>query len=252
MLTPLRDERGMTLPEVLVAMVCAVLLSLAAFALVDFVMARTGEVNARVDTTQRARGAMDDMTRSLRSQVCVTRSDPSLMTAARAVYSASKTQVVFFADTASEAYTATNSTMPVPTLRTLSLQGTTLKETIRPGKVDATKPGLNAVTFASPTGERTRALITDVKLATDPGTGADIPFFRYYAWNTTTNTPDLPLDPGAGSLTDTQLQQVARIGISYRVQPTTKSAKRGSIVLQNDITVRSVDPNSSTPKPTCT
>jgi prepilin-type N-terminal cleavage/methylation domain-containing protein len=252
MLTRLDDERGMTLPEVLVAMVCAVILSLAAFALVDVVMARSGEVNARVDTTQRARGAMDDVTRSLRSQVCVTRSDPTVMTAARSVFSASKTQVVFFAETSSESYTATNSTMPIPTLRTLSMQGTTLKETVRPGNIDITKPGLNAITFASATGERTRSVLTDVKLATDPATGADVPLFRYYAWNTATKAPDTLLDPGSGSLTESQLQQVAKIAVSYRVQPTIKSAKRGSIVLQNDITVRSVDPNSSTPKPICT
>jgi prepilin-type N-terminal cleavage/methylation domain-containing protein len=252
MLTRLDDERGMTLPEVLVAMVCAAILSLAAFALVEFVMTRTGEVGARVETTQRARGAMDDMTRALRSQVCVTRSDPSLMTAGRSVYSASKTQVVFFADTGNESYTSTNTTMPVPTLRTLSLSGSTLRETIRPGIVDTNKPGLNAVTYASAVGERNRILLSDIKLATDPLTGADIPFFRYYAWNTVTKAPDTPLDPGSGSLTESQLQQVAKISLSYRVQPSGKNTTRGSIVLHNDITVRSVDPNSSTPKPTCT
>jgi type II secretory pathway pseudopilin PulG len=249
-MTRLRNERGMTLTEMLAAMSIAMIVSLAAFSLIEVVMRRTGEVTARVETTQRGRGAMDEITRQLRSQVCVLRADPVLLSTARSVYAATASSVVFFADTGDESYTATNSTMPIPTLRTLSLTGTTLTETVRPGVNDTANAG--AVTFASASGERARQLLTDVVLTKDTA-GIDVPLFRYYAFDTgTPPQPTLQLNPGAGSLTDTQLQSVAKISIIYRVRPVGKTTTRGSTVLQDDITVRSADPNSSTPKPTCT
>ena len=67
----LTDERGMTLPEVMVTMVIALIMSLATFALVDVTMRQTKEISDRVDGVQRGRVAMDLMTRQLRSQVCL-------------------------------------------------------------------------------------------------------------------------------------------------------------------------------------
>ena len=49
MIERLSSERGMTLPEVLVTIVIALVLSLAAFSLVDVTIRRTGEISARVD-----------------------------------------------------------------------------------------------------------------------------------------------------------------------------------------------------------
>jgi prepilin-type N-terminal cleavage/methylation domain-containing protein len=247
----LRSDRGMTLIELLVAMSIAMIISLAAFALIETVMTRSGEVSARVETTQRARVAMDDMTRELRSQVCVLRADPTLMTSARSVDAATASSVTFFAETGDESYTATNTSMPIATLRTLTLTGTTLTETIRPGVNDTANVGRGAITFVDASTERRRNLLTDVVLAKDP-LGVDVPLFRYYAFDTSSSPqPTVLLDPGAGSLTEAQLQSVAKISISYRVRPAGKTTTRGSIVLQNDITVRSADPNSSTPKPSC-
>ena len=54
-MTRLRDERGMTLPEVLVSVTIAMIISLATFALIETVMRRAGDISARVDSTQRGR-----------------------------------------------------------------------------------------------------------------------------------------------------------------------------------------------------
>jgi prepilin-type N-terminal cleavage/methylation domain-containing protein len=248
----LRNERGMTLVELLAAMAIALIVSLAAFSLIEVVMRRTGEVTARVETTQRARSAMDTMTRELRSQVCVLRADPTLLAAPRSVFAATASSVTFFADTADESFTGGNTTMPIPTLRSLTLSGTTLTEKILPGQNDTVNVGLGAITFADATLERSRELLTDVVLFKDTA-GVTLPIFRYYAFDTSTPPqPTLPLNPGSGSLTDAQLQAVAKISIIYRVRSAGKTIDRGSTVLQDDITVRSADPNSNTPKPTCT
>jgi hypothetical protein len=110
--------------------------------------------------------------------------------------------------------------------------------------------GLGAVTFASATGQTTRVTLTDVGLV--PGT----PLFRYWQYNTPTDgsapTPSDELVPGGAGLTVTQMLSVAMISINYRVQPVGKGATaRGATVLQDDITLRTVDPNMATPDPSC-
>ena len=90
----LSSERGMTLPEVLVTMVIALVLSLATFALVDVTIRRTGEISQRVDGVQRGRVAMDLMTRQLRSQVCLGPNAPS----SRSIVAGTATSVTFYVE----------------------------------------------------------------------------------------------------------------------------------------------------------
>ncbi len=136
------EERGMTLVELLAGISIAVIVSLAAFSLIEAVMKRSGEVSSRVETTQRARQAMDNVTRDLRSQVCVMRSDGSpAMTSARSVYTARPTSITFFGDTADESWKTGTTSMPIPTLRTIGLAGNTIAETVSAGTNDASAPG---------------------------------------------------------------------------------------------------------------
>jgi hypothetical protein len=146
--------------------------------------------------------------------------------------------------------------MPVPTLRTLTLTGSTLTETIRPGLRDTANPGLDAVTFATGV-DRTRTVLSDVDLVPD-ASAVDIPIFRYFAFDSSTPPkPELLVNPGTGSLTTAQLASVAKISVSFRVLPAGQVAKpgspvpRGSAVLQGDVYIRTADPNSPTPKPIC-
>jgi type II secretory pathway pseudopilin PulG len=254
----LRREDGFTVAEMVTAMAIAVIISLAAFALIETVMTRSAEVSGRVDATQRGRGAMDEMTRELRSQVCVIRSDPSWMTSARSIYSATATQIVFFADTADESYKTATDTMPVPTLRTLTFTPAagakgTIVETIRPGVRDTSKPGVDGVSFAVATNDRNRTLLTNIEQVVDPADGKLSPVFRYYAYDTTKvpPTPTKELLPGAGSLDTAAVSSIAKITVNYRVRAAGKVTQRPSITLKGEIFVRTVDPNTSNPKPTC-
>jgi prepilin-type N-terminal cleavage/methylation domain-containing protein len=253
----LKRNDGFTLIEMLISITLSVVISLASFALIEAVMRRSGEISSRVETTQRARVVMDDLTRALRSQVCVQRSDGSpTMTSPRSVYVGTAGSVTFFADTADESLTVTNTTMPVPTLRTVTLTGTKLTEAIVSGTTDTSKPGVDQVSFAAgPT--RNRTMLTDVDLLTDK-LGVDIPMFRYYTYDMTKvpPTPTLEVVPGAG-LTQAQAASIARVAISFRVFPAGQTQKpggpipRGSAALQGDIFVRTTDPNLLTPKPIC-
>jgi|tagenome__1003787_1003787.scaffolds.fasta_scaffold20975833_2 type II secretory pathway pseudopilin PulG len=258
----LRSERGMTLTEALAAMAIAIIVSLAAFSLVEAVMKRSGETSSRVETTQRARQAMDNITRDLRSQVCVLRTDPTPgMTTPRSVYTASGTSITFFGDTADESWKTGVTQMPVPTLRTIALTGgsvdptsklllgATINETIRPGANDLTTPG--GVTFASASGQTTRTELSEAMPVKDAA-GNDLPIFTYWGYDTATPpATSVPLGVGGGTLSDTDVAQIARIRIMFRVLPARKNTVRGSTVIQDEITVRTVDPNSANPKPTC-
>ena len=77
-MTRLRREDGHTLPELLTALGMATVILLATFALLDHVMKRTAETQARVEATQRGRQAMDTMSRALRSSVCLSGTVPAV------------------------------------------------------------------------------------------------------------------------------------------------------------------------------
>ena len=81
-------------------------------------MRRTGEIGARVDTTQRARVAMDSMTRQLRSQVCVPR-DRSGDDRERSIFAGTPTSVTFFSRPRDESITPAPTPRP-PTLRSVA------------------------------------------------------------------------------------------------------------------------------------
>jgi Tfp pilus assembly protein PilW len=253
------DERGMTLTEALAAISIAMIISLAAFSLVEAVMKRTGETSSRVETTQRARQAMDNITRDLRSQVCVLRTDGTAMTTARSVYTGGPNSITFFGDTADESWRSGVTTMPVPTLRTIALTGgsvdpysklllgATINETIRPGTLAG-----EGVTFASATGQTTRTELSEAMPVKDAA-GNDLPIFTYWAYDDATPpATTVQLGPNGATLTDAEAAQVARISINFRVLPAGKNTVRGSTVIQDEITVRTVDPGSANPRPTCT
>ena len=250
MLSRLRhDQRGVTLPELLVTLIIAMTVSLATFSLIDFVMRRNGDISTRVDTVQRARTSMDQVTRMLRSQVCAWRSDDAAMSGSRSLYAASPTSVTAFADFSSE--TLVSGVLPAPTLRTLTLSGPTngiLTETVTPGqwvggKVSYTYAGAKTTT---------RRVLTNLSLYRSVGTTATpTAFFRYYAFNDA-DPPQPVTEVGAGrALTAAELETVAKITVTFRVLGTRSSIDTGSTVLTNDVYVRTADPNAEDPEPTC-
>ena len=251
-LNRMRQEDGMSLPELLTALVIASIVSLAAFGLIDTVMHRYGETAARVDTAQRSRLAMDQITRELRSQVCVTRSDPTLMTTPRSLYAATPTSVTFFADLGDESYKTGTTTMPVATLRTLALDGAKLTETTVQGINDTANVG--AVNFgytgvADKPNTVTRELLNNISPLMEGG--AALPLFTYWAYNTASPPALVQVAPGPGGLSVAQLQSVAMITVSFEVNPTKATITRGATGMKNDVFIRTADPNSNHPLPTC-
>ena len=77
----LRREDGFTIPELLITISMSMIIALAGFGLLDTSIRRTGETQRRVEATQRGRQALDQMTRQLRSQVCLSATTPAMAVA---------------------------------------------------------------------------------------------------------------------------------------------------------------------------
>jgi prepilin-type N-terminal cleavage/methylation domain-containing protein len=74
----LSDQRGFTLVELMIAIVIGSVVTLTAFTLLDRSVIQTGKTADRVDSTQRSRQAMEEITRQLRSQTCSPSGSPAL------------------------------------------------------------------------------------------------------------------------------------------------------------------------------
>ena len=75
----LRHESGVTLVELMVAMMIGTMTILAVYGVLDTSIKQSTQIAGRVNATQRGRIAMDTITRQLRSQVCYSSTVPALV-----------------------------------------------------------------------------------------------------------------------------------------------------------------------------
>lgn len=227
----LRSQDGFTLPEMLTAISIALIVSLAAFSLIEVVMRRAGDVAGRVEASQKGRAAMDFMTRQLRSQVCLSSTVPPMV-------SATPDSVTFYTDLSDPAAGT------VPEKHTLTYDP--VKRTI----VERAYAGTGAapaITYPA-TPSRVKLLAENVVRDRPAGAPADTPVFRYHAFDL--STPPRPQLALATPLNATDLARVARMEITFRKLPPSEQT-RGSIVLYDEVYVRAADPNDPAPTPTC-
>jgi prepilin-type N-terminal cleavage/methylation domain-containing protein len=211
-------QNGFTLIEMMVACAIGMVVILAAFALTDASVGLSQRVNDRVDTTQRAREAMEQVTRELRSQVCP-------QTGSSAFVAGQASSITFYSFMGRGAL--------VPDRHTITWNPTT--RTI----VDYTYAGSgtapNTTYPASPT--RTRAVIAQA----DPVAGT--PIFAYYAWSTTgAVAPSLALP---APLSTADAVRTVRVVVTFRVSPAGNSRSGETTTIQDEVLARTADPNLS-------
>jgi type II secretory pathway pseudopilin PulG len=227
-----RGEAGFSLIELLAAMIIGIVIVLAAFGLLDTAVGIGTKVNKRVDATQRGRVALATITRDLRSQVCLPGDTPQ-----PSLRGASDTSVDVYTDLGN------GSTTQPPQRRTITfnpVQRTIVENIYTP------TGGVGSYVFSG-TPTTTRTLLTDV---VRDGT---TPVFRYYPLDT---TPDDALSPAALSATSglstAALDDVVRIVVLFKVFPAGSTDTSGrTVVLQDEVYRRAVDPNVTDPTPEC-
>lgn len=227
----LRREEGFTLVELLAGLAIAMVVILGAFQVLDASISNTIRTQQRVDAVQRGRQAMDTMTRELRSQVCLGKT--------ASLAEGKPDSVTFYAD-----FTDGTTGNP-PQRRTLTFSNGTIVEKVEDGT--GAPPATQWLTAP-----RVSTLLEDV------GTDASLPaaangtrpVFRYYSFNQDP-VPQL-VGPLATPLSATDLAKVVKISINFGVRRSGAPASEAPrTVMQDDVYIRSADPNLPSPSPLC-
>ena len=175
--TRLRSEGGFTLPEMLTGIIIAMIVSLATFALIEFTMRRTGEIQGRVEASpaRPRRDGHDDAAAALAGL-------PELSSCPRV--GAARASRLGDASTSTSPTADTDRPRPSCTsFRTYARRaGDRGEATIGQGGRRRARP---IVFPALPTRDARRCSRTRCPTAT-PGAPADLPVFRYYAFNAAT------------------------------------------------------------------
>jgi prepilin-type N-terminal cleavage/methylation domain-containing protein len=250
----LADDDGFTLPELIIAMAVGMLVLLAAFQTLDTTMLTTGRVQRRVDSAQRARTAMDDVVRQLRSQVCLTNEFGTVTAVSppikvvgtgpmTVVPSGNGTQTVAFYTDLQRTAAYKSSTPKPPELHVLTYDGAAFR--VREDAYVPTVTGSGAtltVTYpASPS--RTRVLATDVHRV------ATTAVFRFFQNNAAAVPPEANKEVFPWTA---DADKVSKLTVAFDVWPSgVKSPKGLDTVLTEDVFVREVDPYDTSRAPKC-
>jgi Tfp pilus assembly protein PilW len=229
----LRSEEGFTLPELLVGIIIGMIVVIASLNVLDNTVSLGTKVSKRVDATQRGRTGLDRITRDLQSMVCVP-GDP----AQDALIAGSDNSVDVYADLGD------GSASRPPQRRTITYTPATRRLT----ESVYTPTGTAGAYVFPTTPTATTTLLSDV--IQDGST----PIFTYYPIDSTPDDDVAPtaLSTSAGALAATDLDNVARIRITFKALPSNRStAKPGDAVMQDDVYRSAVDPNSADTTPQC-
>jgi prepilin-type N-terminal cleavage/methylation domain-containing protein len=233
----LRCERGYTLTELVVTVFVGTIVLMAVLLVIDTLFTQSARVQDRVDNLQRGRQAMENMTQTLRSQVCLGAGVP-------AITQADDNSVTYYADVGDENFSPNKYRLVYDP----ATKGGTITEYFYPGA--GAPPN---VTFpANPTRQQT--IITNASRYTDPSTGQVLPVFRYYAFTSAPVTPNqqqsTPLDPNPTSTAVNASAKTVKVSISFVANPTRQSNRTRS-TFQNYVYVRTSDPSDPDHSPQC-
>jgi len=240
----MRRADGFTLPELLIGITMATIIMLAAFALLDTAIRRTGETQARVEATQRGRQAPDVITRELRSQVCL----PSEVLAGTptapqpAIAAASPFSTTFYVDLTDG--TASFVSRVEKRVLTYDPAGRRLVE----DRYRST--GVVPLMFQEPPSRK--VLVTNVVPDTDDESrlpDGSPAIFRYYAFGPAATPTVEVINPTAS-----ERARIARIDLAFVTRAGSEQVTgtpAASLTLRDRISIRAADPNDPAPYPTC-
>lgn len=211
-LARLRAERGFTVVEVLVAASLGSVVMVAIFGLLDFSVKQSSGASARVDSTQRGRTAMEQITRSLRSQVCPTSGGTAPVTYAGPY----RVEFWAFSGPAEQTYS--------PELRAIEWDTNT-------GSITQTA------------GTSTQTLLTNVR-PPRLSDGTSGPVFEYHRILSDGTTQQLTANPVATA----DLARVSVINVRFTVDPEVRgnTSSKNSTSFDSRVFVRTADPNNLT------
>lgn len=231
----LRNEDGFTLMELLVSMTAGLVVVAAAFLTLQISVTTQTSASDRVESTQRGRETMNLVARVLRSHTCLGDTKPGLV---EATATSLRVHSAMGPERLSPGYQKIDD-------RRLVYDATTRKLTMDTYNGTDATPASTAtpltVTFSS-TVSSSKVIGENIRL---DGT---TPIFRYYTFNTATPpTATQQVDPGTGSLNQTQRQSIVRIEVTYLVRDRdSNSASAKATRFTDSFYIRTADPDATT------
>jgi prepilin-type N-terminal cleavage/methylation domain-containing protein len=191
------DERGFSLPELLVSVLVFGIVLTAILQMVTVTIGNQARISQHVSANQRGRPVMTQLMNDLRSG-CVTSGVAPVQAGS------SGTSITFWTKSGS-------SVNPIPDKRIVTLSGTTLSETVY-----AATGGTSAAPTFSATPTSNRVLMTNVANAVST-VGNTLPVFRYYSLGYVSNK--LTTVPLSVPLTTTGASTATVVDVAFRVLP---------------------------------
>lgn len=227
----LRDERGFTLPELLMSVMIGTVVMLAAVNLIDASVRASDEVLDRVDGLGKGRQALEQLTQRLRAQVCPDKNTP-------AIVEGTDSSMTFYTELASTT-DASGNPLFAPEGRRISLSAGQLSEEV--WDTLATPYGN---TFSSPANAN-----RVMSPAIFPQSGR--PFFRYYGF--IGNDPALAELLLQTPLSATDMARVVKIEVAFDSRPTKRAGQSNRIDtgFEAEVFVRTADPSDPEHSPQC-
>lgn len=224
---PLRDERGITLIEVLVTASIGLVVLVAAMTFLVAAQNSTQKISARVEATQKARTELEQMTQQLRAMVC-----PPVGSAP--IVSATPQQVTFYSDLNGN----TVQEQEQRRLRVSSVAG-------QPTSIIEER-WVAVPTTSAP--DRQRVVASDVEPARDAA-GNALPYFSFHAYpdGRASGTVALAAVP---ALATVDASRVARIDVAFRTRPSTAARGRNYLDISGSAYARTLDRSDPDTSPT--
>jgi hypothetical protein len=230
----LGDTAGFMLIETLVAMISAIVVTGALFAILIVSLHQTSRITGRVQATQLGRTTMTRMVDELHS-ACISREFTPIQP------KSSETELIFISGVGPEAVL---SKAYLHTIAYSKTEGTLVETTI------ASSGGEwpNFEYKSKPTTRRIGEYISQTK------TSKEEPIFQYYAYAESTNTTNAvttlsatPIKPESGGLTGTQSKEAAAVQINYTAGAPEGKQYKPTIELSDQVTLAFTAPSAETP-----
>lgn len=223
----LRDERGVTLVELLVTMVSGMVVLLGIFAITDVATRTSAKVASRVDANQRARPVLQRLIDQLHS-TCL---GPNVVPVQA---NSSATSIGFLHQTGV-------AVSPTPVKRVVTLNAGTLSESVY-----AVTSGTSPSWTFSGTPSSTTQLLTKVGSATVGSPAVTVPLFQYFTYeNGQISTTPLPTP-----LSAVDAARTVQVVVSFSVLPraATPNDSKAAVSVSDTAYLRFSPPSEDTSK----
>jgi Tfp pilus assembly protein PilV len=231
----LGDAAGFMLIETLVAMISAIVITGALFAILIVSLHQTARISGRVQATQLGRTTMTRMIDELHS-ACIAREFTPIQP------KSSETELIFISGVGTEAVLSKAYLHKITYSKT---EGTLVETTT----ASSSGEWPNFEYKSTPTTRRIGEYISP-----QTKSGKEEPIFQYYNYAESTNTTNAvttlnttPIKPESGSLTATQSKEAAAVQINYTAGAPEGKQYKPTIELSDQVTLAFTAPSAETP-----